>query len=152
MFEKNPETVKIAYKHLPLRSHNMARPAALASMAANEQGKFWEYHDKLFGEQKIVPASFDRIATELELDLEKFKSDMNSRQLQQIVAQDTADAGQLGGVPTVCSRPLGDGHFAADHEVQLVPDFALRLQDRVRRVDLVLGHRSYRGQLHDRAK
>lgn len=103
MFEKNPETVKIAYKHLPLRSHNMARPAALASMAANEQGKFWEYHDKLFGEQKIVPASFDRIATELELDLEKFKSDMNSRQLQQIVAQDTADAGQLGvtGTPTV---------------------------------------------------
>ncbi len=81
----------------------MARPAALASMAANEQGKFWEYHDKLFGEQKIVPASFDRIATELELDLEKFKSDMNSRQLQQIVAQDTADAGQLGvtGTPTV---------------------------------------------------
>lgn len=103
MFEKNPETVKIAYKHLPLRSHNMARPAALASMAANEQGKFWEYHDKLFGEQKIVPASFDLIATELELDLEKFKSDMNSRQLQQIVAQDTADAGQLGvtGTPTV---------------------------------------------------
>jgi protein-disulfide isomerase len=103
VFEKNPETVKIAYKHLPLRSHNMARPAALASMAANEQGKFWEYHDKLFGEQKIVPASFDRIATELELDLEKFKSDMNSRQLQQIVAQDTADAGQLGvtGTPTV---------------------------------------------------
>lgn len=103
MFEKNEETVKIAYKHLPLRSHNMAGPAALASMAANEQGKFWEYHDKLFGEQKIVPASFDRIATELELDLEKFKSDMNSRQLQQIVAQDTADAGQLGvtGTPTV---------------------------------------------------
>ncbi len=103
MFEKNPESVKIAYKHLPLRSHNMAGPAALASMAANEQGKFWEYHDKLFAEQKIVPASFDRIATELELDLDKFKADMQSRRLQQIIAQDTADAGRIGvtGTPTV---------------------------------------------------
>ncbi|MBT8347689.1 MAG: DsbA family protein [Desulfofustis sp.] len=103
MFEKNPETVKIAYKHLPLRSHNMAGPAALASMAANDQGKFWEYHDKLFAEQKIVPASFDRIATELELDLDKFKDDMKSQRLQRIVAQDTADAGRIGvtGTPTI---------------------------------------------------
>jgi protein-disulfide isomerase len=103
VFEKNPETVKIAYKHLPLRSHNMAGPAALASMAANEQGKFWEYHDKLFAEQKIVPASFDRIATELELDLEKFKADMRSQRLQGIVADDTADAGRIGvtGTPTI---------------------------------------------------
>lgn len=103
MFEKNPDNVKIAYKHLPLRSHNMARPAALASMAANEQGKFWEYHDKLFAEQKIGPDSFDRIATELELDLDKFKADMSSRKLQQIVAKDTADAGRIGvtGTPTI---------------------------------------------------
>jgi protein-disulfide isomerase len=103
VFEKNPETVKIAYKHLPLRSHNMAGPAALASMAANEQGKFWEYHDKLFAEQKIAPASFDRIATELELDLEKFKADMRSKRLQGIVADDTADAGRIGvtGTPTI---------------------------------------------------
>ena len=81
----------------------MARPAALASMAANEQGKFWEYHDKLFAEQKIVPASFDRIATELELDLDKFKADMKSKRLQQVIAQDTADAGRIGvtGTPTV---------------------------------------------------
>ena len=81
----------------------MARPSALASMAANEQGKFWEYHDKLFAEQKIAPASFDRIATELELDLDKFKADMQSRRLQGIVADDTADAGRIGvtGTPTV---------------------------------------------------
>ena len=103
MFEKNEETVKIAYKHLPLRSHNMARPAALASLAANEQGKFWEYHDKLFAEQTIAPASFERIATELELDLDKFKADMKSQRLQKVVAQDTAEAGQFGvtGTPTV---------------------------------------------------
>jgi protein-disulfide isomerase len=103
VFEQNSETVKIAYKHLPLRSHAMAGPAALASMAANEQGKFWEYHDKLFAEQKISPASFERIATDIGLDLEQFKSDMKSQKLQRIIAEDTADAGRIGvtGTPTV---------------------------------------------------
>lgn len=72
-------------------------------MAANEQGKFWEYHDKLFAEQKIGPDSFDRIATELELDLDKFKADMRSQKLQQVVAKDTADAGRMRvtGTPTI---------------------------------------------------
>ncbi len=103
MFEKNSETVKIAYKHLPLRSHNMARPAALASLAANEQAKFWEYHDKLFAEKTIVPASIDKIAAEIGLDMDKFNSDRNSARNQQIVAEDTAEAGKLGvtGTPTI---------------------------------------------------
>jgi protein-disulfide isomerase len=81
----------------------MALPAALASMAANEQGKFWEYHDKLFAEPQITPAAFERIATELELDLEQFNSDMKSPRLQKIVAEDMADAGRIGvtGTPSV---------------------------------------------------
>ena len=103
MFEKNQETVKIAYKHLPLRSHNMARPAALASLAANEQGKFWEYHDKLYAEASIVPASIDKIAAELGLEQEQFKQAMNSSRIQQIVNNDVAEAGSLGvtGTPTI---------------------------------------------------
>ena len=103
MFEKNSETVKIAYKHLPLRSHNMARPAALASLAANEQAKFWEYHDKLFAETTIVPASIEKIAADIGLDMEKFNSDRNSARIKQIVAADVADAGRLGvtGTPTI---------------------------------------------------
>lgn len=81
----------------------MARPAALASMAANEQGKFWEYHDRLFAESKIVPASMDKIATELDLDMAQFKTDIKSPRLQQIVADDVRDAGSLGvtGTPTI---------------------------------------------------
>lgn len=81
----------------------MARPAALASMAANEQGKFWEYHDKLFAESKIFPASIDKIATELALDLDKFKGDMNSQRVREIIAGDVKEAGILGvtGTPTI---------------------------------------------------
>jgi len=81
----------------------MARPAALASLAANEQAKFWEYHDKLFAEKTIVPASIDKIAAEIGLDMDKFNSDRNSARNQQIVAEDTAEAGKLGvtGTPTI---------------------------------------------------
>ena len=81
----------------------MARPAALASLAADQQGKFWEYHDKLYAEQKIVPASIDKIASEIGLDQEQFKKDMNSAKLQKIVADDITEAGRLGvtGTPTI---------------------------------------------------
>lgn len=81
----------------------MAGPAALASLAANEQGKFWEYHDKLFAETAIAPASIDRIASELGLDQEQFKKDMNSSRIKQMVNNDVAEAGSLGvtGTPTI---------------------------------------------------
>lgn len=42
------DKVAIAYKHLPLSFHPNAEPAARASVCADKQGKFWEYHDKLF--------------------------------------------------------------------------------------------------------
>jgi protein-disulfide isomerase len=42
------DDVKVVFKHNPLPFHKDAGPAAEASMAANEQGKFWEYHDVLF--------------------------------------------------------------------------------------------------------
>lgn len=81
----------------------MARPAALASMAANDQNKFWEYHDRLFAESKIVPASIDKIAEGLALDMDQFKKDMYSKRVQEIVEGDVLDAGRLGvtGTPTI---------------------------------------------------
>ena len=62
MLENNPDTVKFVFKHLPLRNHKMAVPAAQASMAAHNQGKFWEYHDKIFATKPLTQASFVKIA------------------------------------------------------------------------------------------
>lgn len=39
------------YRHFPLGFHPLAKPFAIASECANEQGKFWEFHDKIFEEQ-----------------------------------------------------------------------------------------------------
>mgnify|MGYP001556458759 CR=1 FL=1 len=83
--------------------HDMAEPAARAALAANKQGKFWEYHDKLFAEEKITSSSLDRIAQEISLDKKRFKKDMDSQELRQQVKNEIAEATKLGvtGTPTI---------------------------------------------------
>jgi protein-disulfide isomerase len=103
VLEKNQGNVKLVYKNLPLKMHDMAEPAARAALAANKQGKFWEYHDKLFAEEKITSSSLDRIAQEISLDKKRFKKDMDSQELRQQVKNEIAEATKLGvtGTPTI---------------------------------------------------
>jgi thiol-disulfide isomerase/thioredoxin len=49
--EYGPDKIRVVFRDMPLPSHDRAVPAALASHCANEQGKFWEYHDLLFQNQ-----------------------------------------------------------------------------------------------------
>ena len=74
---KHQDEVTLVYKHFPLTPvHPQAVAAAKAAWAANQQGKFWEYSDALFSQQKeLGEALYVDIATNLNLDLDKFKSD-----------------------------------------------------------------------------
>jgi protein-disulfide isomerase len=74
---KYKDKVTLVYKHFPLTQiHPEALPAARASWAANKQGKFWEYHDVLFGNQaKLNEAFYLETATSLKLDIKKFDAD-----------------------------------------------------------------------------
>ncbi|NNK57194.1 MAG: thioredoxin domain-containing protein [Desulfofustis sp.] len=103
VLEKNPDTVKIAFKNMPLRFHKFADPSARAALAAHKQGKFWEFHDKLFGVEKLSNEVIDNIAVELQLDIAKFNKDMNSPEIRQIVNKDLLDAQKAGvtGTPTI---------------------------------------------------
>jgi len=103
VLNKNEGKVKIVFKNLPLKMHDQAQPAALAALAAGKQGMFWEYHDKLFAEKKITQPSFERIATELGLDLQKFKTDMQSKELTNHLRNDMVEAQQNGitGTPSI---------------------------------------------------
>jgi protein-disulfide isomerase len=105
VLEKNPETVKIVFKHLPLRMHKMAEPAALAAIAAQNQGKFWQMHDAIFamGPKTMNREAFIKAAKDLGMDVEKFKKDMDSPATKQKLAKDLADAGKAGvsGTPTL---------------------------------------------------
>lgn len=87
---------------MPLNFHKMAVPAARASFAAREQGKFWEYHDRLFAEKKLSKEGLNKIALALKLDMVQFKKDMASPKIQSYINKDLQDAKKAGvtGTPT----------------------------------------------------
>jgi len=98
------DVAKLLVKNFPLKKHKFARKAAQAALAAKVQGKFWEYHHKLYQNYKSInDAKIQDIAIELNLDMEKFNKDMNSKAIQYIINRDVQNGRKIGvrGTPTV---------------------------------------------------
>jgi len=67
------DKVRLVYRDYPLPMHPRAMPASEAAMCAHEQGKFWEYHDKIFANaQALEDANFKQHAADLGLDVAAF--------------------------------------------------------------------------------
>lgn len=109
--------IRIVYKNFPLDFHPEAVPAAKAAYAANNQGKFWEYHDVLFAnQQNLSDDLYVKTARDLGLDIEKFNADRNSAAAEEAVKQDAADGAEVGvrgtpfflinGVPLSGAQPV----------------------------------------------
>ncbi len=95
--------IRVVMKQNPLSFHPNAKPAAVAAMAAGEQGKYWEFHDKLFANQQALDAdTFERYAKELGLNIDKWKTDLKASKFNDVIARDQALAGQLGASGTPC--------------------------------------------------
>ncbi|MEE2789336.1 MAG: thioredoxin domain-containing protein [Myxococcota bacterium] len=91
------DKVRIVFKHNPLSFHKDAPLAAQASIAAGNQGKFWEMHDKLFENQrKLKAADIDGYAKAIGLDMTKFKADLNAPKTKAMVKADQALASKVG--------------------------------------------------------
>ena len=78
--------------------------AAQAAFAAREQGKFWEFHEKLFENQNALSdEKIKEIAGGLALDVEKLVRDMNSPAIQDILSRDYNEGRRIGirGIPTI---------------------------------------------------
>lgn len=104
LLKKNPGQLKIVFKHLPLQMHKQARPAALAAIAAHEQGKFWQMHDALFTlGRSLNTESINKAAQNVGLDMDKFKRDLASAATQGKLKKDMIDAGKasVSGTPTL---------------------------------------------------
>jgi protein-disulfide isomerase len=91
------DQVRIAFKHLPLSIHPKAPAAHAAAEAAKNQGKFWEMHDKIFANQReMSEANYVVYATQLGLDVDKFKSDVASSDTKKRIDADKSEASRLG--------------------------------------------------------
>lgn len=103
--KNNPDDVKVVFKNLPLtRIHKFAMNAALSAMAAGEQGKFWEFHDKLFAAgRSLNDQKIDEIASQIGLDKEQFDKDKKAEKIKNAIARDMKDAAtaKVRGTPAV---------------------------------------------------
>lgn len=104
VIEKYPDRVKLVIKQFPLSFHPFANKAAKAALAADRQGKFWEFNDMLFKSQNdLNDEKIMEIAKGLKLDIEKLKKDMESEAVNNLIARDMTNAQSIGvhGTPSV---------------------------------------------------
>jgi protein-disulfide isomerase len=101
----------VVFRHFPVRSsHPRAWPAACAAEAAARQGRFWEMHDLLFGDQARLedPHLWER-ARRLELDLERFDADRRRDEVRERVKADFRSGVRAGVVTTPTVFAWRDG-------------------------------------------
>ncbi len=106
-----PDQVLVVFKHFPLypQPHKNAQIAAIASESAANQGKFWEYHDKLYDTQddwaelNDPKSKFAEYAQGLGLDVERFKKDLDAEYGKDRIESDKNFGKELDikGTPTI---------------------------------------------------
>jgi protein-disulfide isomerase len=116
VFETYPKTVKLAIKNFPLRNHQFAYQAAVAALAANRQGKFWEFHDELYKNyNRLNEEKIREIAQQVGLDTAKLDQDMKDPGMGALVRSDLMEGTNAGvrGIPTIFinGRLLRDRSF-----------------------------------------
>jgi len=99
-----PNQVQIVFKQFPLNMHKFARQAALASLAARNQGKFWELHEKLFANyNKLNNEKIRELAESIGLDMAQYDKDITNPALQQEINADMMLGKKAGvrGTPSI---------------------------------------------------
>jgi len=117
--------VRLVYKYFPLSFHPNAQKAAEAAECANEQGKFWEYHDKLFDNQAVGFSldNFKSWAKDLGLDSSKFNNCLDSGKYADKVQADEKEGAAKGvrGTPaTFINGQLVSGALPLDSFTQII--------------------------------
>ncbi len=115
--------VKLYFKNYPIvRAHPHAEKAAAAALAAGKQGKFWQFHDRLFAgdqENEDTPV-LEKIAKDLKLDFKKWKADAEAMKDQ--VARDHAE-GEKVDVQATPSLYINGRLYRGPHTYDDVKDW-----------------------------
>jgi protein-disulfide isomerase len=102
--ERYNDQVRIIFRHFPLAFHEHARLAAQAAAAAQAQGKFWPFHDRLFQHQDALDRkSLEGYAQELGLDVAAFKKSLDDNSFAAQIDADMAlgRSVRVDGTPTM---------------------------------------------------
>jgi len=98
------DKVRFVFRQFPLSFHQNARAAAKAALAAHAQGKFWQYHDRLFAHQASLDRkSLESYAQELGLDVPQFKKGLDDGAFDPQIEADLAlgRTAKVDGTPTM---------------------------------------------------
>jgi protein-disulfide isomerase len=112
LLSKYGDRVRLVFRHFPVDSlHPQARRASEAAWCAQQQDKFWQYHDRLYlVGNDATPGTLSRIATDVGLDAAKFSACTASGAASAAVEKDIEDARRLSlnGTPTffINGRPF----------------------------------------------
>jgi len=139
------DNLEISFKHFPLPFHNNAMPAAIAAVAADQQGKFWPMYDKLFAnQQNLEAASLEKYAQEIGLDLAKFKATIADPKTKALVEADVKQANQFGvqGTPSFF---VNGRAFSGAYPLE---SFKMVLDEEVKKADAKLQAGTPRGELY----
>ena len=115
------ERLRLVFHNNPLAFHQRALPAARAALAAHLQGRFWEYHDKLFANTRTLEdPQLERYAEEVGLKISLWSHDLASPRLLEQIEKEQAQATRLGanGTPSffINGRYLAGAQPAAKFE------------------------------------
>jgi protein-disulfide isomerase len=128
LLDAYPGQIRFVYRNLPLTSiHPNAMSAAVASLCAEEQDAYWEYHDKLFSSDLLGRSIYLQYATDLGLDEDEFTACLDSGKFDEFIQRDMDFAFNLGvqstptffinGLALVGAQPLPNFTNLIDREL-----------------------------------
>jgi protein-disulfide isomerase len=126
LHDKYGDKIRVVHMDFPLPFHSHALDAAKAARCANEQGKFWPFHDALFADQsKLAPTDLKATAKTLGMNSTKFNTCFDSAKYDSQIKADQAVGEKVGvdGTPAffIDGRPLTGAQPAPKFE-ELIND------------------------------
>ncbi len=128
LLDAYPDQIRFVYRNLPLTSiHPEAMPAAIASLCANDQNAYWDYHGRLFSSETLGEETYIQYATVLGLNVEEFSACLSSGKYDDFIQEDMDFALNLGvqstptffinGLAIVGAQPLSNFQQLIDKEL-----------------------------------
>lgn len=129
LLDSYPGQIRFVYRNFPLPAtmHPDAMSAAVASLCANDQNVYWDYHDKLFSSDSLGEDVYVQYATDLGLNVDEFKACLSSGKHDDFIKQDMEFSSNLGvqstptffvnGLAIVGAQPLSSFKQLIDKEL-----------------------------------